>query len=118
MPTDWNPSSDWRVADPEPVNLSEAIGRLLPKKRGKGRLPPAASRGAIGESVSEAVPSAAEPGGAGVNWPLTEISRVSETVRVYDPADASVFIDIERATQVTFQDAGGEQVVMNLTYPS
>ena len=47
------------------VDLANAIDRLVPPGDGKGRLPPAPARDAIGESVSEALPIATSPTGDG-----------------------------------------------------
>jgi hypothetical protein len=56
---------------------------------------------------------AAGAGGAG--WPITETARTTQIVRVYDPHDATRFIDIEQATTVTFDDVDGTERVMVLT---
>jgi hypothetical protein len=91
------------------TEATEQLRRLVRTSRGKGRLDPAAAREAIAVAVSEALPTADAPGGgAGFVWPLTETSRTTETVRVYDPADATRYVDIERALTITFEDEVGQ----------
>ncbi len=99
---------------PKSVSLKEAVERLNTKKRGKGKLTPAATRDKIKESRAEAFPSA--PQGGSIASPLTEEpdTRVTEIVRICDPSDATVWVDVEAATQVTFLDANGSEVIMNL----
>jgi hypothetical protein len=99
---------------PQVLGLEDLIARLRPVTRGTGRLDPAPTRDALGVSVAEAVPSGADPA-AGLNWPLTETARTTETVRVYDPADATRYVDVERALTVTFEDVTGTEVQLILS---
>jgi len=99
------------------MTLGEAVERLNAKKRGKGKLKPAATRDAIDTSIAQAVPTLITPTtGGGIASPLTEVAdtRVTAVVRICDPMDATRWIDIEAATQITFEDANGDEVIMNL----
>lgn len=95
-------------------DITDQIDRLLPKKRGKGRLGPAPSREALPVSVAEVLPESTKPGG-GISWPLTETSRVTETVRVYDPNDATRYVDVERVTELYLEDDEGNAASIILT---
>ena len=98
------------------LSLNEAIERINNKKRGKGRLDPAPEREGLSKSVAVALPTSQALGGS-IASPLTEQpdTRVTEIVRICDPSDANTFVEVEAATQITFLDANGNQVIMNLT---
>lgn len=98
------------------ATLEGLIAHLQPVKRGKGSLDPPATRDRLPESVAEAVPQGEDPlSGQGINWPLTEISRTVQTVRVYDPNDATRWIDVEQVTELVLEDALGLQGTLILT---
>jgi len=99
------------------MGLREDLKRFINTSRGRGRLDPAPERDAIGIAVSEGLPTANEPStsGGGIASPLTEQSRTTQTVTVACDGDPTIFVDIEQATQIVFQDANGDEVIMNLT---
>jgi len=99
------------------MGLREDLKRFINTSRGRGRLDPAPERDAIGISVSEGLPTANEPstGGGGIASPLTEQSRVTQTVRICCDTDPTLFVDFEVSTQITFLDADSNEIVLDLT---
>ncbi len=57
----------------------------------------------------------AEDGQAAEIW--NEVERVVEVVRISDPDDSSVFVDVERISTVTMQRPDGELVQLVFTNP-
>lgn len=96
--------SDFSGVDNGGVSLAEQIGRLIPPKRGKGRLPPAPTREAIGVAKSEAVPAGADPSSAsGIVGPLTEQVYAGSTY-YYQTSSDGLFV-IEFADYTDYHDA-------------
>jgi hypothetical protein len=60
------------MAESNGITLVEALARLVPQKRGPGRLDPAPAREAIAVSIAEAVPSGATDSATGIVGPLIE----------------------------------------------
>ena len=133
--TDWqrnaNQGTDWQPKPQSPaqsiarvdarrknkyLGLNKIIDRANRKKRGKGRIGVAANRGAINKGIAVARPTGTTPSqGGGLVSPLTEQERVTEIVRICDPGDATVWVEVEAATQITFTDAVGTEFILNLT---
>lgn len=91
--------------------LAELVERLSPKKRGRGRLDPAPSRGAIGESVATAYPSAAAAGA--ISSPLTEEADTRTyhaTAQYLTSSDGFFVLEYYPVETVSFLDAGQNQV--------
>lgn len=61
------------------------------------------------------VEGSSAPSAGGLAWPLTEISRVTETVRIYDPSDVTVWVDVERVIELTVIDDDGTEGKIILT---
>lgn len=87
-------------------SIQEQLERLTGKKRGKGRLKPAAARGAIPADTVTVYPSASSPGGAGVAWPLVEQPYTGSTF--YSLRSSDGFIVFEYGHTTTYQDGSGE----------
>lgn len=98
-------------------DMTDAIKRLLPRRRGKGRLPDPPTREALPSRQVVSHPSGGSINGAGIRWPLTEVSRITTTVRVYDPHDATRYVDFEDITTLTVQDADGRSGQIILSTP-
>lgn len=91
--------------------LAELVERLAPKKRGKGRLPAAPSRGAIGISVATAYPSAAAAGS--IQSPLTEqdgTRTYHATAQYVTSSDGFFVLEFFPVETITFLDAGQNEV--------
>lgn len=52
--------------------------------------------------------------GSGIVSPLTEKSRIVQTVRVYDPADATRWIDVEQVVELVVEDAEAQEFTLTL----
>lgn len=87
------------------VSLSEAIERLAPKRRGKGRLAPAPAREGIATDVVEVLPSADPLNASGLVSPLVEQAYAGTTY--YNFTSSCGFIVFEFADSTTYIDDGG-----------
>jgi len=45
----------------------------------------------------------------------TEIARTTDTVRVYDPDDDSVYVDVERAATINFRTPAGTTIQLRMS---
>ncbi|WP_413207693.1 hypothetical protein [Rhodospirillum sp. A1_3_36] len=73
--------------------------------------PPVVCAGSLTPSVRKRT----DPGldaGADVVW--TELSRVTEVVRVTATDGSGAWVDVERPTRLVFRDGDGRRLVMNL----
>lgn len=101
-----------------PETLAEALRKLQPIKRGRGRLKPPAEREAIAASVATIYPSTGNVG-SGIASPLTE----DDTLREYHALDSITssdglfVIEFYPYSKRVFDDANSEQVVFNLAEP-
>lgn len=113
--------SDYSDRDNGGVDISAALDRLQHKKRGKGRLPPATPRDAIGVAVSEAVPAGVEPGtgsGSGPVSPFVEQPYTGSTY-YYKVSSNGLYVE-EYGHEVTVidDDGAGNTYVTKLIDPS
>lgn len=99
------------------VTLADAIERLTKKKRGRGRLDPAASRDAIGVSVAEAVPTATEPG-SGVVSPLVEQAYAGATFYSFTSSDGLFVFEFGDQTDYIDDDGNGDTITVKHLDPS
>ena len=84
--------------------LNEAVDRLIPKKRGTGRLPPAAARDAVDVSVAIAYPSAAK--GTGIVSPWVE-QYYDGAEGFYNLTSSDGLFVFEFGAETTYVDADG-----------
>ena len=87
-------------------------------KRQREPLGAANQREAIDALRLAVAPVKADSDTAGISWPLTEIERETETIRIYDPTDAAVWVDVERILTMTVEDADGVQGQLILNPPA
>lgn len=101
------------------IEITEALERLLPRKRGKGRLPPAPTRAGLGPSIAEAVPSGGDRG-SGTGWisPIVEQEYTGSTY--YYMVDSSGLFTFEFGHELTLidDDGAGDTYVIKLDDPS
>ncbi len=92
--------------------LTEAVERLIPKTRGRGRLDPAAERDGIKESIGITYPSASQPGsgGGGVASPLTEQPYTGTTY--YDFVSSDGLFVFEYPTETDYLDGNNDEVTV------
>lgn len=101
------------------VSLADAVARLVPQKRGKGRLKPAADREAIGESRSESVPSNEEPGsGAGLITPWVEQEYTGSTFYHITDSSGLLMIEFGHETEMIDDDGNGDTFVIKHDDPN
>jgi len=98
--------------------VRELNSLVLRGQRERTDLDPPPSKPALpassGVSFAE---DASAGGGAGIASPLTEQSRVEE-IRTLVSDDGLVEIDVADATQMTFLDAGGREIVFAFSPPA
>lgn len=58
-------------------------------------------------------PAPIEAGSQGEVW--NETTRTVQTVRVYDPEDEAVYVDVEQTISISFETADGRMITMNLS---
>ena len=92
---------------PKSVSLKEAVERLNTKKRGKGKLTPAATRDKIKESRAVAFPTAAN--GKGLVSPWVE-QYYDGAEGYYSMTSSDGLFVFEYPTQTTYIDADGTGV--------
>lgn len=114
--SDWKPKSDW-----EGTNLAETLQRLQSKpKRGKGRLPPAAPRDGLPESVAESVPTGASPGdtsGSGIVSPLAEQAYAGATFYSLTSSDGLFVFEYPASTEYVDDDGFGASIIVKHLAP-
>lgn len=94
------------MATGSPLTVQELLARLRPPERGNGGLAPAAERAAIPEAVSQAKPTAAQPGGgSGVVSPLVEQAYAGSTFLTMTSSDG-LFV-FEYGDETDYIDNGG-----------
>lgn len=65
-----------------------------------------------------AVAEETSPGsGGGLLSPLTEQSRETQTLKVYDPSDATIWVEVEQITKLVMKDAAEVEIEFNFTPP-
>lgn len=87
-------------------------------KRNKEPLPNAAAPESIPAARNVGLRTAGDDAAGaagGLEWPVTEINRVTQVLRIYDPHDATRYVDIEQVTQLELEDIAGTVVTLNLT---
>jgi hypothetical protein len=85
---------------------------------GNGRLPAAQTPDSINQSMGIGYLPSDEGGGSGtgVAWPLTETGRQTTTVRVQSSV-TDLYVDVEVATRIEFEDADGRAGMINFAAP-
>jgi hypothetical protein len=102
-----------------PDGLATDLSAMIRPKRTGRTLGRAEQRATIIESRGTAYHEDQGVGGStGIASPLTEQSRVTANREIADPFDPAYVITIAEPTQITFTDANGAEVVMNLEPPS
>lgn len=98
------------------VERCDIPGLARRNKRQRDTLGVATPHDPIPSSAGVGLPVEGTGGGSGgLAWPLTEVERVTEVVRIYDPSDASIWVDVERVIELTVEDADGVQGKLILT---
>ncbi len=94
---------------------ADDIRRIAKQKENKQGLGDAEVRPSVDGSTKPMVDvdQGPEPTGGYVS-PLTEQSRTVQTVKVYNPADPTEWIDVDQATQIIFEDADQTELIMDL----
>lgn len=89
------------------TDVADAIDRLTPKQRGKGRLGPAPSREALPPSSAEALPP--EPAAGGISWPLNEVAdaRTYGLPLEFTSSDGMFVWVVQPVAATEFVDADG-----------
>lgn len=100
--------SEYSDRDNGGANLADAIERLVPVKRGKGRLKSAPERDAIGESVAEAVPAGADPNSSGITSPLVEQAYTGATYYNLTSSDGLFVFEFGHETDYVDNDGAGD----------
>ncbi|MEE4660999.1 MAG: hypothetical protein V2J89_11065 [Halieaceae bacterium] len=101
-------------------NLGKSIERLIGRKKGKGRLPPAAARGALGVDVVEATPQSSQPSSGALNWPITEediADREYHPEVFYQSPDGIFVMLVSAPSKMVFTDAYGQTGEMHPADP-
>lgn len=55
--------------------------------------------------------------GSGITSPLTEQSRETQIVKIYDPSDITAWIEVEQITKLVMKDAAEIELEFNFTPP-
>ncbi len=91
-------------------SIQEQLERLAGKKRGKGRLPPAAPRAALPADTVTVYPTAESPNGGGIASPLTEQAYTGETWKTLTSSDG-LFV-FEYGDQTEYVDGNNDTVTV------
>ena len=92
-----------------PTTLKEAVNRLAPQKRGKGRLDPAPGRSAIPSSTAIEYPSGDATVSSGIASPLTEQETSTEW---YELRSSDGLFVLEVPARTLYTDASGREVLV------
>jgi len=95
-------------------NLVKLINSLTNPKRGKGRLGPAPSRKALGQSRSEVLPSGEAPddGSSGIISPLAEQDYTGSTFYSLTSSDGLFIFEFGDQTEYIDDDGAGSSIVV------
>lgn len=100
------------------TDIGELLNRLGARKRGKGRLGPAANRDGLAVSIAEALPSAADPRGfGGIASPLTEVGPTQNATTFSLTSSDGLFV-LTFDSETEYLDANGDTVVITHKDPS
>lgn len=111
--------NDFSDTDNGGVSLGQAIERLVPKKRGKGRLPPAPEREALGPSTAEAVPIGDDLQ-TGTGWISPIVQQKYTGATYYTEVSSDGLWTWEFGHEVTLidDDGNGDTYVLKLDDPN
>lgn len=107
------------MSDLTDKRLARDLRTLIPRKGVRNVLPAPTAPEPIAAQLGRAYPGAtpAPSSGGGLVSPLVETGRQTATLRVYDPADAANYIDVEQITELTMVDAEGTEIVFQFAAP-
>jgi len=95
-------------------NLVKLINALTNPKRGKGRLGPAPSRKALGQSRAEVLPTGEAPddGSSGIISPLVEQAYTGSTFYSLTSSDGLFIFEFGDQTEYIDDDGAGTSIVV------